>query len=95
MAIKVLLKRKVPQDKAEALKALIDRLRSATAGRSGYVSGETLQRVDEPGECLVISKWLTRYDWEQWTLDPKRQEIQHEIDALLGEPAQYEIYAYE
>ena len=95
MAIKVLLKRKVPEEKAEALKALINKLRSATAVRSGYVSGETMRRIDQPGECLVISKWLSRYDWDQWANDPRREEIQREIDALLGEPTQFEIYDYE
>ena len=95
MAIKILLKRKVHGDQAEALKGLIDRLRSATMGQPGYISGETLTRVDRPGECLVISNWKTRYDWEQWFDSPQRAEIQQQIDDLLGTPTVFEIYEYE
>ena len=95
MAIKILLKRKVHEEQAEALKGLIDRLRSATMGQPGYISGETLTRVDRPGECLVISNWKTRYDWEQWFDSPQRAEIQQQIDDLLGTPTVFEIYEYE
>jgi quinol monooxygenase YgiN len=95
MTIKVLLKRKYTEDQAEDLKGLINALRSATHGRPGYISGETLYRTDKPGECLVIAKWRTRYDWEQWHANPARAEIQAKIDALLKDATTYEIYEYE
>jgi heme-degrading monooxygenase HmoA len=95
MAIKVLLKRTVDESNAEALKALIDRLRSATAGQPGYISGETLRCVDRPGEHLVISNWKSRYYWDQWYQSAKRTEIQQQIDTLLGTPTEFDIYEYE
>jgi heme-degrading monooxygenase HmoA len=78
-----------------ALKELIDRLRSATFGQPGYVSGETLKRVDQPCECLVVAKWKSRSDWERWFQRPERAEIQQKIDDLLGTPTVYEIYEYD
>lgn len=95
MAIKVFLKRSVPDDKIGELKQLIDRLRSITTGRAGYVSGETMRRIDQPGTILVISKWKSIHDWERWFAHPNRVEIQEKIDALLDSPTQYEIYDYD
>jgi heme-degrading monooxygenase HmoA len=95
MAIKVLLKRKVPDHQAEALRVLIGKLRAVTHGQPGYISGETLKRVDRPGESLVISKWKSIFDWLQWFQNPKRVAIQQEMDALLGTPTELEIYEYD
>ncbi|MBL7180923.1 MAG: antibiotic biosynthesis monooxygenase family protein [Pseudomonadota bacterium] len=95
MTIKILMKRQVPEDKFKALKELIDQLRSATTGQPGYISGETLRRVDQYGECLVISKWKSRADWERWYERPERAIIQQKIDDLLGSSTVYEIYEYD
>ena len=95
MAVKILLKRQFPEDKADTLKDLIDQLRAATTGQPGYVSGETLRRMDRSGECLVISKWKSLADWERWFERPERSVIQQKIDDLLGSPTAYEIYEYE
>ena len=95
MAIKVFLRRSVPDDKIGELKRLIDQLRSLTTGRPGYVSGETMSRIDQPGTILVISKWKSINDWNRWFEDPSRAEIQKKIDALLESPTRYEIYDYD
>ena len=93
--IKVHIKRKVPPEKMEALRALINELRSLTMGQPGYIAGETLQRVDQPGESLVVSKWQSAKYWQQWQQNVARSEIHAKIDELLGEKTQYEIYEYD
>lgn len=93
--IKVHIKRKVPEEKKEALLVLINQLRSITMGVPGYIAGETLKRVDKSGESLVITKWQSVYYWDAWMQGVERSEIQKQIDALLGEETQYEIYEYE
>jgi quinol monooxygenase YgiN len=93
--IKVHIKRKVPPEKMDALRALINELRSLTMGQPGYIAGETLQRVDQPGESLVVSKWQSAKYWQQWQQNEARSEIQAKIDELLGEETQYEIYEYD
>ena len=95
MTVKILLKRQTSEDKASELKELIDQLRAATTGQPGYVSGDTLRRIDQPGEHLVISKWKSRAYWDRWFEQPKRVAIQQKIDDLLGSPTVYEIYEYE
>ena len=93
--IKVHIKRKVPQEKMDALRVLINELRALTMGHPGYIAGETLQRVDQPGESLVVSKWQSINYWQQWMASEARTEIQSRIDQLLGEETHYEIYEYD
>ena len=93
--IKVHIKRKVPPEKIEDLRVLINDLRSLTMGQPGYIAGETLQRVDQPGESMVVSKWQSADYWQQWLQNKARLEIQDKIDQLLGEETVYEIYEYD
>jgi len=93
--IKILIKRKVSEDKKEELTLLINQLRSITMGTPGYISGETLKRLDKPGESLVVTKWQSDYYWNQWLQSKERSKIQDKIDQLLGEETQYEIYEYD
>ena len=93
--IKVHIRRKVPTEKQDDLQALINRLRALTMGQPGYIAGETLKRVDVPGESLVVSKWQSTGYWKQWQESTQRAEIQTKIDQLLGEETAYEIYEYD
>jgi len=93
--IKIHIRRKVPENKADDLKSLINQLRGVTMGTPGYVAGETLQRLDKPGESLVVTKWQSKFYWEQWIQSKERAEIQDKIDQLLGDETRYEIYEYD
>ena len=93
--IRIHIRRRVPEDKAEGLKALINQLRAVTMGTPGYIAGETLKRIDQPGESLVVTKWQSEFYWKQWLESKDRAEIQGKIDQLLGESTQYEIYEYD
>ena len=93
--IKVHIKRKVPPEKMEALRELINELRSTTMGQPGYIAGETLLRVDQPGESMVVSKWQSVDYWHQWQQSKARTENQAKIDQLLGTETVYEIYEYD
>jgi heme-degrading monooxygenase HmoA len=93
--IKIHIRRKVPENKADNLKSLINQLRGVTMGTPGYVAGETLKRLDKPGESLVVTKWQSKFYWEQWIQSKERAEIQDKIDQLLGDETRYEIYEYD
>ena len=90
--IKVHIRRMVTDQNEEVLVALINRLRSTIAGQPGYLSSETLRRIDPPGEVLVVSKWQSDFYWQQWYASPERKAIQDRIDRLLEARTQYEIY---
>jgi heme-degrading monooxygenase HmoA len=93
--IKVHIRRTLPEKNQDELIKLINQLRSTLAGRPGYLSGETLRRVDPPGELLVVSKWQSLFYWNQWHDSQERATIQQRIDSLLDSQTQYEIYEYE
>ncbi len=93
--IKIHIRRKVPENKADNLKSLINQLRGMTMGVPGYVAGETLKRLDKPGESLVVTKWQSEFYWNQWLQGQERAKIQDKIDELLGDETVYEIYEYD
>ena len=95
MAIRVLMRRPVSAGDKEALRVLTDRLRVLAMGQEGYVSGETLIRVDQPGVSLVISKWKSLAAWERWFRMPERESVQRQIDELIGVGTEYEIYDFD
>ena len=92
MAVKVFIKRKVADQQTPELEALLRKMRALTLSRKGYISGESFNRLDEPGVSLVISTWQSMDDWREWTLSKERIEVQTEIDKLLGGPTEYEIF---
>jgi heme-degrading monooxygenase HmoA len=94
MAVKILINRMVPEDKVKQLMPYLMELRTLATNQAGYISGETLERVDKPGEYLVISTWQTADDWRRWVVSKERKELQEKIDALLGERTDYKIYNY-
>jgi heme-degrading monooxygenase HmoA len=73
---------------------LIKELRILTTKQEGYISGETLDRVDKPGQSLVISTWQSVEDWNNWANSTERKAIQDNIDKLLGEKTEYELYGH-
>jgi quinol monooxygenase YgiN len=90
--IKVFIKRKVADDSVAELMNLLKKLRSLTLSQPGYVSGETMRRIDKDGECLVISTWRSIEDWNSWVSNAERVTVQTEIDRLLGSDTVYEVY---
>ena len=93
--IRIHVRRNISEDKKEDVMRLIIKLRSMSTGKPGYISGETLKRLDKSGESLVVTKWQSIHYWNQWFQSEERSEIQSKIDQLLGKETQYEIYEYD
>ena len=92
MAVKILIKRTVPRDKAKELIPLFRQIRSLAIEHPGYISGETLKRLDGPSQFLIISTWQSSEDWDRWVNSDERTRLQNKIDDLLGDKTEYEIY---
>jgi heme oxygenase (mycobilin-producing) len=92
MTVKIFIKRKVSPENVLELTALLKKLRSLTLSQAGYIYGETLRRVDQPDENMVISTWRSLDDWNAWINNGERIAIQEEIDRLLGEKTEYSVY---
>jgi len=94
MAVKVLIRRTVPRDKAKEILPLFRKLRSLALNQPGYISGETLRRLDKSEEFLVISTWESSEVWKQWIAAQERKKVQEKLDSLIGGKTAYEIYHY-
>lgn len=92
MAVKVLIRRKVPVGKEEKLEQLITQLRALAIKQPGYISGETMRNINDEDEYLVISTWNTLGEWNAWKASEDRGNIQSGIDELLGQETRYEVY---
>ena len=94
MAVKVLIKRKVPENKAREMIPLFRQMRALAMNQEGYISGETLRNLNSPEEFIVISTWQSSDHWNNWLKSTERQNIQNKIDELLGGNTRYEVYHY-
>lgn len=94
MAVKILIKRRLPLDKTQDMIELSRQLRVLATQQEGYISGETLRRMDNPEEFLVISSWQSFADWQKWFNNSQRKQLQSRIDTLLGRETTYEVYQY-
>ncbi|AJF07504.1 antibiotic biosynthesis monooxygenase family protein [Geoalkalibacter subterraneus] len=92
MAVKIIIVRRVPREKEEDLRPLLLKMRALANTCPGYISGETLINYDDPEERLVISSWRALENWQDWVEDPRRRELQSQVDALLGSETLYSIY---
>lgn len=94
MAVKIIIRRKIPKGKEAQLLPLLLGLRSKAMSQPGYISGETLRNVNDPEDYVVIGTWKSVDDWKAWEASKERGEIQSKIDALLGEKGACGIYFY-
>jgi heme oxygenase (mycobilin-producing) len=94
MAVKILITRTVPNDKAHAMLRLFREMRALATSQPGYISGETLKSLDEPDLYLVVSTWQAVEDWNNWLNSKDRQSIQAKIDDLLGGKTGYQAFHY-
>ncbi len=94
MAVKVFIKRKIPENTGKKMIPLFREMRVQANNQPGYISGETLRNLDSPDEFLVISTWETSGDWKNWVQSKERKEVQDKIDALLGGKTEFEIFHY-
>jgi len=93
MTVKIFIKRKVQDNNSVELTLLLEKLRALALSQPGYLSGETFHRIDKKDECMVIGTWRSLEDWNNWVNNPKRIEVQSEIDKLLGEETEYAMYS--
>lgn len=90
--IKVLITRRIPAGKGKQVLPLFRKLRSLAMEQQGYISGETLQNYNDPEKHLVISVWESMENWQAWLGSRERQQVQEDIDTMLGSETEYAVY---
>jgi heme-degrading monooxygenase HmoA len=94
MAVKILIKRRLPLDKADYIIAIFRQLRMLAIEQEGYISSETLRNIENPQEFLVISTWRSLEDWQRWFNSSQRKELHSKVDMLLEGGTTYATYQY-
>ena len=93
MAIGVLIKRVTKKgDDAKVLLPHIIELRALAVRQPGYISGETFFNLDRPEECLVIGRWTAIEHWQKWMQDPRRMELEGNLEKHFGTETTISIY---
>jgi heme-degrading monooxygenase HmoA len=93
MAIGVLIKRVTKHgENAKVLLPHIIELRALAVRQPGYISGETFFNLDRPEECLVISRWTTIEHWKEWTREPRRIELEKNMENRYEIITDYNFY---
>jgi len=77
MAVQVLIRRKIVKEEIKEVAKLMVELRSLARAQPGYLSSESLQCIDPPGdeEYLIRSSWRSEEDWKKWWHSRERANI--------------------
>ena len=94
MLVKVIIKRDVTENMEKDFFSHLKNLRFNAMDQKGYISGETLICAENTNKMLVISKWETLEDWNNWKLNKKRMEIDARLNELQDNPTIYEPYVF-
>jgi hypothetical protein len=93
MAIGVLIRRVTKKGvDAKVLLPHIIELRALGVRQKGYISGETFFNLDRIEECLVISRWTALELWQKWLMNPRRIELNQNIEKHLKTKTEYNVY---
>jgi heme-degrading monooxygenase HmoA len=93
MAVKILIKRKFKDGNLRAAARLLINHRNGAMEQPGYISSETIQRLEDPNQITVISMWKDIEAWETWKNSETRRANENEAKELLAGPTEYEHYS--
>lgn len=92
---KVLIERKIKPGTEKEFRRLMREVLSGAAHAHGFISGETLQSVDDPLFHVTISQWRDLQSWNDWINSDERKKKQLEYDKILAEPMKVVTLHYE
>ncbi len=92
---KILIERKIKAGMEREFKKLMREVLSIAAHAHGFISGETLQSVDDPTLHVTISQWKDIESWNSWIRSADRKKKQEEYDKILAEPMKITVLHYE
>jgi len=93
MAVKILIKRKFKDGNLRAASRLLINHRNGAMEQPGYISSETMQRLEDPNQITVVSMWEDIEAWEAWKKSDTRLANENEARDLLVGQTEYEHYS--
>jgi heme-degrading monooxygenase HmoA len=92
--LKVMVEWRAKPGKERALEGMVRDLRTKAMQQPGYISGETLVKVDDPSTYMVVSQWTRLEAWKNWEHSQARQEIVQLIAPNVIEESCVGVYKY-
>jgi len=81
--IRVIIERVI----AETLEANYEQMASQILQRSvmasGYISGESLKDIGNPRHRVLLCKWRSLAEWQQWENSAERKELMEQMNLML------------
>ena len=96
MAIAVLITRQFKKGEIEIHQAneLNLKLRALATVQTGFISGQSMISQDNPHKIIVLSRWASREDWDNWVATPTRKAFMEKLGKVLENPEQIEIFSF-
>ncbi|MBU3917082.1 hypothetical protein KKA14_16230 [bacterium] len=92
MAIKVIITRRYSPELESLILPFLRELFTLIRQHGGYISGETLDCVEDTKEHLIISTWQSLKEWEVYNGSEEVNEIRNKIDSVIGEQTTRRVY---
>lgn len=83
MAINVLIKRRFKDEYVHEAHYHNAEIRALATVQPGYISGKTIINIEDPKEMIVVSKWSSKEDWDNWYKTPERQAFYKKLRLSL------------
>jgi len=93
MAVKILIKRKFKDGNLKMAARLLINHRNGAMQQPGYISSETMQRLEDPFQITVVSMWKDIESWETWKNSETRLAYENEAKDYLVGQTEYEHYS--
>jgi quinol monooxygenase YgiN len=95
MIVKIFIQSKTDPAKEKEFKQLLRELRTKAMEAEGFISGETMQSVEDPTAHLTIGTWKSISHWNNWFDSNDRKVLQEKFSHFLVEPSKMTLYHYE
>ena len=84
MAVKVLIRRKVPDNLASRMRQLLSTLDNWASKHTGYYYSENLESHNNPGEFLCIATWQSVDAFHVWAKSTPSLQLERQMVSSLG-----------
>ena len=81
--IRVLIERNIAEGLEHYYDCTIKRTVSTVVRAPGCISGESLKDANNTKRRIVMSKWSSKEDWDNWFRSQERRNVIREITPML------------
>lgn len=81
--IRVIIERYIAETLEKNYETAALEILSASVRAPGFISGESLCDLDNPRHRMVLCKWRSRLDWNNWCQSVERKELMGKLTLML------------